>query len=210
MFKIKRDINEREVLANATQVEPFTFCNERRLARVMRVVDGDTIEAALVVDGAARSFKVRLAGIDAPEMRPKQSDPNRDAIKREALAAKKHLETLLPRDCLALISCGQFDKFGRLLAERIVLDAQRDVDQKSVAETKHGGGNGDIIEQMVRDGYCVRVDDNKRAQDWDTMWGALQAQRQSRQRSVPSVAAPRKRKSCWLRAVCCCCCCWRC
>jgi len=57
MFKIKRDINEREVLANATQVEQFTFCNERRLARVMRVVDGDTIEAALGVDAGEPHFE---------------------------------------------------------------------------------------------------------------------------------------------------------
>ena len=80
----------------------------------IRVIDGDTIEADVDLGFRIRQRKViRLAGIDAPELRSK------DAAEREkAKAAKAGLERVLltwqPSEVL-MHSTG-LDKYGRSLA----------------------------------------------------------------------------------------------
>lgn len=81
----------------------------------IRVIDGDTIEADVDLGFRIRQRQViRLAGIDAPELRAK------DAAEREkAKAAKAGLERVLltwqPSEVL-MHSTG-LDKYGRSLAE---------------------------------------------------------------------------------------------
>ena len=68
----------------------------------LRVIDGDTI----IVDGD----KVRLEGIDAPEIRSKDENERKKAFK-----AKRRLEELFVNKDLIIESKG-FDKYGRCLA----------------------------------------------------------------------------------------------
>jgi len=191
--KQRSDRQELTNIVDVSRVRPFTFCNEQRLARVIRIVDGDTIEVALVVDRRPRSFKVRLMGIDTPELRPPRAHPQRDAIKREALAAKEHVQRLLPLGCYVTLYCDQFDKFGRLLARRVARGGAEN-DQAT-----------DVIEQMVVDGFAVRVTDGRRCSDWDVMWSELQAQRQrTRQAATDNPIVRREAKHHrrrWLRNV---------
>lgn len=132
-----------------------------KLARVLRCIDGDTVKVALVVENSAVVVNVRLCGIDAPEMRPARNNPHREAIKREASAAKSVLEELLPPDSLCTLHCcGPLDCYGRVLAHKITTP-------KKV----------EVISEMVLRGYAVRVSDKKRHSDWESMWDALQTQR---------------------------------
>lgn len=76
-------------------------------AEVLRVIDGDTFEARVRVwPGMDITTKVRLRGIDAPEMRARCED---ERVK--ALAARDALARLLSEGTVGISRIGQ-DKFG--------------------------------------------------------------------------------------------------
>ena len=93
------------------------------MCNVKRVIDGDTIEIEGTNGG---TYRVRLVGIDSPEMKTRDGKPSPAGIK-----AKKHLEKLLKGQLvpletgsLATVELAQlfyyrdlYDKYGRLLAE---------------------------------------------------------------------------------------------
>ena len=79
--------------------------------KILRVIDGDTIEAAIFLGfNVSIKKKIRLLDIDAPEIR--SSD---ESIRKKAYAAKKRLEELFADKDLTIESKG-FDKYGRCLA----------------------------------------------------------------------------------------------
>jgi len=79
--------------------------------KILRVIDGDTIEAAIFL-GFNISIKkrIRIIGINAPEIRSKV-----ESTRKAAALAKKRLEELFPTKDLMIESKG-FDKYGRCLA----------------------------------------------------------------------------------------------
>ena len=83
----------------------------RYAVTVLRVVDGDTIEASIEMGlGMTRKAKIRLLGYNAPELR----QPG-------GLEAKQYLDTMLSStlctDLDAVTTRGkEFDSFGRVLA----------------------------------------------------------------------------------------------
>merc|ERR1719231_1697933 len=85
------DALEDRRLAKCTQSNTLKFVPDVRRARVVSVYDGDTITvAARHHKGSPALFKVRLAGIDAPEMRGGSA-----AEKQAALAARDFLRDLV-------------------------------------------------------------------------------------------------------------------
>jgi micrococcal nuclease len=97
---------------------PLTFEGKQLIARVLRVVDGDTVDLVTdhpMIRGTYR-YRCRLRGIDTPEHRPPKSQPNREAeiaaAKRSALA----FTTLLAaHDNVVLADFHGSEKYGRLL-----------------------------------------------------------------------------------------------
>lgn len=87
-------------------------------AYVLRIVDGDT--TLLLVDKGFNRYaleKVRLAGIDAPEMHPRVGDSEQRAHERVlAEAATVRLAELIDQQEV-LIRTEKTGKFGRWLAE---------------------------------------------------------------------------------------------
>mmetsp|Transcript_6290 Transcript_6290/g.15102 ORF Transcript_6290/g.15102 Transcript_6290/m.15102 type:complete len:270 (+) Transcript_6290:171-980(+) len=84
-------------------------------ARVVKVYDGDTVHVVMRTGLLAplRRYKVRLAGIDAPEIR--SQDPEEKAA---AAAARDRLaELVYSEGQIVRFRCGGFDKYGRLLGE---------------------------------------------------------------------------------------------
>jgi endonuclease YncB( thermonuclease family) len=96
----------------------FTWKDKEVPVKVLRVVDGDTLDVALFQQEWNRCFKyrVRLYGIDTPEKKPSLLNPHRDA---EIAAA--HLATKAMTDYLETVNWNLFvlfhesDKYGRLL-----------------------------------------------------------------------------------------------
>lgn len=100
-------------------------------AKLIRIIDGDTIDAEIEVgfDIFVRK-RIRLWGIDAPETRSKN--------KREVKAGKKTLKRL---KAILAVSDGQFElvthgdgKFGRCLGEIFVKDHSESVNQVLINE----------------------------------------------------------------------------
>ena len=80
-------------------------------AKILRVIDGDTIEAELDI-GFCLTFrtKLRLLGVNSPEIHAKD-----EAIRKKAQESRNFTEkTLLDQE--VFITTSKFDAFGRYLA----------------------------------------------------------------------------------------------
>ena len=83
-------------------------------AKVVDVYDGDTITIIIINKCGFEKHKLRLYGIDTPEMKPLLSDPNRDEIKQKALESKTKLSELILNKIITVELMGT-EKYGRLL-----------------------------------------------------------------------------------------------
>lgn len=108
---------------------------------VISVYDGDTITIACNMywdKYTAYKFNVRLAGIDTPEIRTRDSNQ-----KKVAIIAKKFLESLILNKKIILNDV-KYDKYGRILAN-IYLPGNEDTSisnlliQKRLAVVYDGG-----------------------------------------------------------------------
>lgn len=82
-------------------------------ARLLRVIDGDTIEAeALIWPGHSVKVAIRIRGIDAPELRG-----GCEAEKVAALAARDMLARFLAAGTLEVRNIGADKYFGRVVAD---------------------------------------------------------------------------------------------
>lgn len=117
-----------------------SYENIRKKVKVLRIVDGDTVDIAMVSDDTNKIFKyrVRLYGIDTPEKKPLKSNPDRE---KEMEAAKKSSQGLHKKieenRYLVTILLSKPDKYGRLLGTLY--------DEKGV----------DINQWMVHEGFAT-------------------------------------------------------
>ena len=113
-------------------------------ADVVRVLDGDTFEARVRVwPGLEITTKVRLRGIDAPELRARCAE---ERVKAEA--ARGALSTILAQGRVAISQVG-LDKFGgRVLAEASARGTA------NIAETLLAGGHVRRYAGGRREGWC--------------------------------------------------------
>ena len=115
---------------NFYNVPDFSLYNKILLAKVVDIYDGDTCTCILNVFNNYYKFKIRLADIDTPEIK------NKIVIKKTmAYVARNRLYNLITGDIIdyfesrnsvreklqknnyiVKLYCGDFDKYGRLLA----------------------------------------------------------------------------------------------
>lgn len=94
----------------------FSFAGVATVAKVVDVYDGDTITVSWYGNhDQLIQYKVRLLGFDCPEMKPSLSSATRDAEKAAAVRAKLALISKIDSK-LIFMECGEFDKYGRVLA----------------------------------------------------------------------------------------------
>lgn len=114
------------------QVPLFSLEGQTIEGKFVEIYDGDTTTVVFYVPGTTQltKMKCRIEGIDAPEMKPLTSLPNRDEIKRKAVAARNRLCELLTgctewsptcdsHKKTVMLKCGAFDKYGRLLVKDV-------------------------------------------------------------------------------------------
>jgi len=89
----------------------FSFDNIKTKAKVVKVYDGDTIWVAFNYRGKYIRVKIRLDGIDTPELRSSNKIEKEKAIK-----ARDYLKRIIDNRIITL-HCGKFDKYGRLLGK---------------------------------------------------------------------------------------------
>lgn len=87
----------------------FSFNRFKKKVKVLKVYDGDTIWVAMNHFNMLFKIKVRLTGIDTPEIRTKNLEE-----KEKGLAARDFLKKIIDNKII-LLECGNFDKYGRLL-----------------------------------------------------------------------------------------------
>ncbi len=95
------------VTASRPAAAPDAHPAQMLLTQVLRVIDGDTFVARVHVwPGIAITTKVRLRGIDAPELHARC-----DGERAQALAARDGLAAILGEGAVGLTRVGQ-DKYG--------------------------------------------------------------------------------------------------
>ena len=129
-----------KILRNCDKkTKKFTLEGQTKLCKVVSVYDGDTCKVVFDHNGVINRWNVRMNGYDTPEMRPSKSLPNRDEIKKKAIASRDYLKSLVCKeDQLVYIKCGEFDKYGRLLGDIYI---NKD-DQESVNNLMIKNGHG--------------------------------------------------------------------
>lgn len=121
----------------------FSFTTNGKVpCKIIHVHDGDTIDIAkYCTDGKIWSFKVRLNGVDTPELHPSLNIENRERIIESAESAKTFLEEKILNKILPIDIIGQ-DKYGRLLG--ILYENEE--------------GNNTINESLILSGHAVPYD----------------------------------------------------
>lgn len=119
----------------------FSLNGKFKLCKVVDIYDGDTCKVVFKVKGEIYKWNVRMYGYDSPEMRVSSRNPNRDVIKANAVKARDYLTNLVQKpDQLVYISCGNFDKYGRLLGTLYLSKNKEDV---SVNQMMINAGHGE-------------------------------------------------------------------
>ncbi len=134
--KIENDIYKDNTLENTPE---YTLENCNRKVKILRVLDGDTVDIALYHDDMKKIYKyrVRLYGIDTPEKRPLKSNPNRDDEIKASIKSKNALQKIVnDNDSILLAKFYKRDKYGRELC------------------TFYDKNGDDINKWMIQNGYA--------------------------------------------------------
>jgi endonuclease YncB( thermonuclease family) len=123
----------------------FTYEGLVLKGRVVRVLDGDTVQVIVLNDKKLESHRFRLLGIDAPELHPRKDSIFASEEKDAALKSKEMLEQKLAEDSnLCVITFTKDDKYGRRMG---------------TLATRQGIS---INDWMVKKGYAVAYDGGKK------------------------------------------------
>ena len=115
-------------------------------AKILRVVDGDTVDVDIDLGFGVWMHKerVRMMGIDTPESR------TRDKVEKKfGLASKEYVKAYLPIGAMQILKTeidksgeDKKGKFGRILGDFLVYDSKEDAQKK-------------LTEIMISQGYGV-------------------------------------------------------
>jgi endonuclease YncB( thermonuclease family) len=125
----------------------FTFEGQSLFGKVVQVYDGDTIWVVIKIRGTYNRVKVRLNGIDAPELKPSLKVENRNKIIKLAEESKEFLSNLILNKIVTL-KCHKYDKYGRLLADLFLEDKDKQIIN--------------ISEHMIKNKKAYPYDGNKK------------------------------------------------
>jgi endonuclease YncB( thermonuclease family) len=99
-----------------SNIQPFSFRGITAQAHVVRIIDGDTLVVAMdICNNTPMLFNIRLSGINTPELRSKDK-----AVSIAAKAARDYLGQIAPIGSTLTLELGDFDNFGRILADGCV------------------------------------------------------------------------------------------
>jgi len=123
--------------------------------KIVRVVDGDTVDVDIDLgfDIVLRDQRIRLYGIDTPESRTSDKEE-----KKYGLYAKNYLKSALGKTGVIRTKKDGRGKFGRILGEFIIYDAETDsyrsvnamMIEKHIAVEYYGQSKEDIAEQHIK------------------------------------------------------------
>lgn len=112
--KVTHNVDLELLSLDPDDIPLFTYNNQIKTAIVCDVYDGDTCTIIIKDNGEFKKFKLRMYGYDAPEMKPRLKEKNRQLIKYNAKLAKEALEEKVLNK-IVRIEFMKEDKYGRLL-----------------------------------------------------------------------------------------------
>lgn len=138
------------------EVKKRTFQGHTRLVRLVEIYDGDTFKIQTRLDTKEPLFQysLRLAGLDAPEMKPLMSVPDRDLHKKAATAVRDQLRQLYSPGTIFLVDFDREDKYGRLLGTIWTVKNSLFGTRKSV----------NVCQMILRRGWALPYDGNKKTE----------------------------------------------
>jgi len=114
-------------------------------ANIFHIYDGDSFYMNIIFHNEVITFKCRLAGLDTPEMR------SHDELEKSlALIAKQRVYELVD-DTIVCVSCGKFDKYGRVLVD-ITLNTGED-----------------LCSLLIKEKLAFPYDGGKKRTDWASL-----------------------------------------
>lgn len=95
---------------------------QTRLCKVIDVYDGDTVDIIFLNHDEIQHHKLRLFGIDCPEMKPLKALENRNEIIQSAIKARDFLRELM-LDKIVCVFFFNEEKFGRLMGNIYLIES---------------------------------------------------------------------------------------
>lgn len=135
------------------KTKKFSIGNKKIRAKVVRIKDGDTIEACFYFRGKLDKHTIRTEGYDTAEMHPPKNDPNREEIIKLANKAKDRLSELINDKIIVLLINPKPDKYGRVLAK--LYSGMND--DKSINEIMIEEGHGKKYDGGTKEKFCVKI-----------------------------------------------------
>ena len=89
----------------------FSLEGQELKAKVVSVYDGDTVKCVFPLKDTLYKWNCRLSGVDTPELRTRNKTE-----KKFGYTVRDNLRDKILNKVVTL-KCGEFDKYGRLLAE---------------------------------------------------------------------------------------------
>lgn len=111
MNRIRRYLEDRRLRTKTSEnTSLFTFDGTTIRAKCIDVYDGDTITVIFKLYGSKYyQFKIRLYGIDTPEIRTRDADEKTRGLQARDYVRSKILDTIITLERKG------FDKYGRIL-----------------------------------------------------------------------------------------------
>jgi endonuclease YncB( thermonuclease family) len=152
------DASDPYELANIDNTPTYTLNGTKVVVKVLRVVDGDTLDIAWNgINATMYKCRVRLFGIDAPESKPRLNVSNRAQEMEAAKAAKNALQARLQASSMrVLLHFRGSDKYGRWLATAYDVNTDDDLChwmiQKGLACAYDGGKKAAFVPHATTTG----------------------------------------------------------
>ena len=131
------------------KIKTFSLEGEIKKGKCVNVYDGDTIKVVFPIHDKLYRWNCRLSGVDTPEIRTKNKEEKKMGYKVRDKLREKILNKMI------YVKCGEFDKYGRLLAE-IYLENEYQVGGSSM-ET-----NTSINKWLINNKYAFKYDGGKK------------------------------------------------
>ena len=119
------------LMSGSASTPLFSFEGKRVWCKVVSVYDGDTVQVVFPIEGNLCRWKIRLFGIDAPEIRGGTPSTKELAYKSRDWLRDATLEKIV------MLECGGWDKYGRLLATIFLPSTTKPLNIQSAVNINH-------------------------------------------------------------------------
>jgi endonuclease YncB( thermonuclease family) len=179
-----------EKLKTSQMTDDHSFNGYEGWAKVVSVLDGDTLRIKLIYKGDIIQLRVRCAGYNSPELKPSLKHENRQReienanrsmnriielttnchIDFDHTYSKQEIKQLLTANTkLIYVKLYNFDNFGRTLAVLYQNDNDCQLSKLSTTITNRTNTDNSINQQMIKEKHAVEYYGERHNKNKDTL-----------------------------------------